>query len=75
MNKKTFTAQQGSAETIKIFNAETGSLHRVIHVGGKIVSSPVVSGHTVSVGIKSGEKTALKIYNMQSGSLQSTTII
>lgn len=42
MNKKIFTAQLGSGNTIKVFDAETGQLHRIISTGGNVISSPIV---------------------------------
>ena len=46
---KQFIAQQGSATTVKIFEAGTGQLYRVITVGGNIVSQPYASGHVMTV--------------------------
>ena len=55
MNKtKQFIAQQGSNTTVKIFEAGTGSLYRVITVGGNIVSQPYISGHIMTVTVESG---------------------
>jgi hypothetical protein len=45
MNKtKKFIAQQGSNSTVKLYDAGTGQLYRVITVGGNIVSQPYVAG-------------------------------
>ena len=44
MNKtKQFIAQQGSNSTVKLYDAGTGQLYRVITVGGNIVSQPLVT--------------------------------
>ena len=40
-----FIAQQGSNSTVKIFEAGTGQLYRVITVGGNIVSQPYMPGN------------------------------
>ena len=43
MNKqRQFIAQQGSNTTVKVFDATTGQLYRVITVGGNIVSQPAL---------------------------------
>ena len=74
MNKsKQFIAQQGSNSTVKIFEAGTGKLYRVITVGGNIVSQPYASGHimTVTVEDAGGKKTA-KSFSLPHGGLKST---
>ena len=53
---KQFIAQQGSATTVKIYEASTGQLYRVITVGGNIVSQPYASGHIMTVTVESAGK-------------------
>ena len=45
---KQFTAAQGSGNTIKIFDASTGQLCRLITTGGRILSPPIASGVQLS---------------------------
>ena len=52
MTKK-FIAQTGNNNTVRIFDAETGSLHRVINVDGNIVTQPVVIENELTVTVKS----------------------
>lgn len=75
MNKKIFIAQQGSGSTIKIFNAETGRLHRIISTGGTIVSTPVVTGSVVTVTVESGGSRMVKTFSLPNGGLKTTTVI
>tara|TARA_R110000824_G_C14930145_1_gene648630 strand:+ start:423 stop:656 length:234 start_codon:yes stop_codon:yes gene_type:complete len=74
MNKtKQFIAQQGSTSTVKIFEASTGQLYRVITVGGKIVSAPYASGHFMTVTVEgSGGKKHVKTFSLPHGGLKST---
>jgi len=72
MRTKTFTVQQGSANTVKVFDAQTGSLYRIIATGGNIVSSPVASGNTVSVTVEIGGKRFAKTFTLPHGGLTST---
>ena len=73
MNKtKQFIAQQGSNTTVKIFEAGTGSLYRVITVGGNIVSQPYIAGHIMTVTVESAGKKHVKTFALPHGSLQTS---
>ena len=73
MNKtKQFIAQQGSNTTVKIFEAGTGQLYRVITVGGNIVSQPYVSGNIMTVTVESAGKKHVKTYSLPHGGLKNT---
>ena len=75
MNKKIFTAQLGSGNTIKVFDAETGQLHRIISTGGNVISSPIVVGDTITVTVSEGGLNVMKIFTLPKGGLQSVTAI
>lgn len=75
MNKKIFIAQQGSGSTIKIFEAETGRLYRIIATGGKIISTPVVTDNIVTVTVESGDSRMIKTFSLPNGGLKTTTVI
>ena len=73
MNKtKQFIAQQGSNTTVKIFEAGTGQLYRVITVGGNIVSQPYISGNVMTVTVESAGKKQIETYTLPHGGLRST---
>jgi hypothetical protein len=73
MNRtKQFIAQQGSNSTVKIFEANTGQLYRVITVGGNIVSQPYVSGSIMTVTVESAGKKQVKTFSLPHGSLRTT---
>jgi|TARA_R100001015_G_C4563645_1_gene123016 hypothetical protein len=67
-----FIAQQGSNSTVKIFEAGTGQLYRVITVGGNIVSQPYISGNVMTVTVESAGKKQIKTYTLPHGGLRST---
>jgi hypothetical protein len=69
MTKK-FIAQTGSNNTVKVFDANTGTLHRVINVDGNIVSPPIIMENELSVSVLKGNVTTIKLYNINSGSLK-----
>ena len=72
-NTKQFIAQQGSNSTVKIFEATTGQLYRVITVGGNIVSQPYASGHIMTVTVEDGGgKKIAKTFSLPHGGLKST---
>ena len=73
MNKtKHFIAQQGSSTTVKVFDASTGQLYRVITVGGNIVSQPYIAGSILTVTVESGGKKHVKTFSLPYGSLKTT---
>ena len=67
-----FIAQQGSNSTVKIFEAGTGQLYRVITVGGNIVSQPYMPGNLMTVTVESAGKKQIKTYTLPHGGLRST---
>ena len=75
MNKRIFTAQLGSGNTIKVFDAETGQLQRIISTGGNVISSPVVVGDTIIVTVLEGGVNVMKIFTLPNGGLKSVTAI
>ncbi len=75
MNKKIFTAQLGSGNTIKVFDAETGQLQRIISTGGNVISSPIVVGDTITVTVSEGGVNVMKIFTLPNGGLKSVTAI
>ena len=74
MNKnRQFIAQQGSNTTVKIFDASTGQLYRVITVGGNIVSQPYAAGHIMTVTVENaGGQKQVKTFLLPHGGLKST---
>jgi hypothetical protein len=71
-NTKQFIAQQGSNTTVKIFEASTEQLYRVITVGGNIVSQPYVAGHILTVTTETSGRKQVKTFSLPHGSLQTT---
>jgi len=74
MNKnKQFIAQQGSNSTVRIFEAGTGKLYRVITVGGNIVSQPYMAGNLMTVTVEStGGVKQIKTFSLPGGGLKNT---
>ncbi len=73
MNKsKQFIAQQGSNSTVRIFEASTGKLYRVITVGGNIVSQPYMSGNLMTVTVESAGQKQIKTFSLPGGGLKTT---
>jgi hypothetical protein len=52
MNKKRFISQQSGTNTIKIFNAETGQLFKVITTSDQITTPPICTEEEMYVGLK-----------------------
>ena len=71
-NNKQFIAQQGSSTTVKIYDAGTGQLFRVIAVGGNIVSSPYVSGSVMTVTVETAGRKQIKTFTLPGGGLRTT---
>lgn len=64
MNKKTFTATLGAGNQVRVYDAMTGSIHRIVNLpsGSQIVSGPVVYGEGFSVSVKQGTSTYMITY-------------
>lgn len=71
MKAKKFLAQMGSQNTIKVFDAETGHLLRVINCDGTITSAPYCIDNTLCVSINKCNTTSIVMYTLPSGSIKS----
>lgn len=71
MTKK-FTAQTGSNTQVKVFDASTGQLFKIINVGGTITGQPIVTESEMSVAVRSSNKNFMKVFKLPSGSLKQT---
>lgn len=69
---KQFIPQIGSNNTIKLFDATTGQLHRIISVEGDIISQPICNNSELYVTVKRGQHTSMKFYTVPNGSLKKT---
>lgn len=68
--KKRLIPQLCSNNTVKIFNAETGQLHRVVNVDGDIISGPFPLEDEMYVTVKRGSGSATVYYSLANGSLK-----
>jgi hypothetical protein len=76
MNKKRFIAQSSTNNTIKVFNAETGQLFRVINVNGNISQPPICTESEMYVGITTSDgRQLLNYYNVPSFNLNRSVSI
>lgn len=76
MNKKRFIAQQSGSNSIKIFNAETGQLFKVISITEQITSPPICTDEEMYVGVRTADgKQMLYYYSIPSFNLKSKTSI
>jgi len=73
MKPKKFIAQIGNNNTVRVFDASTGSLSRIINVDGTITSQPIVSENELSITTSSGASNHLKTYTLPSGGLKKVT--
>ncbi len=71
MTKK-FIPQTASNNTIKLFDASTGQLHRIIHVDGEIASQPICTDDELTVTVKRGQISTMQTYSMPNGTLKKT---
>lgn len=70
MKAKKFISQIGPQNTIKIFNAISGQLHKIINVGGEIISQPICLEDEMYVSVKSGNSNLIKFFNLPGGGLK-----
>ncbi len=68
--KKRFIPQLSSNNTVKIFNIETGQLHRVVNIEGEIISGPFPLEDEMYVTVKRGSSTAAVYYSLSNGNLK-----
>ena len=73
MTKK-FIASTGPNNTIKLFEAETGQLYRMINVGETISSQPIATDNEVFVTVttSSGQQ-QIKYFGLPGGNLLRTS--
>jgi hypothetical protein len=74
MTKK-FIAQAGSNNTVRVYDASTGALHRIFNFDGNIVSQPIVMESEMTVTVQQGIFKTIKIYNVINGSLKKSISI
>lgn len=72
MTTKKFIPAVGNNNTVKLFNAATGQLHRVISVDGTIISQPICLENEMYVTVKQGNYSMVKYYSLPNGSLKKT---
>ena len=68
--KKKFIPQIGSNNTIRLFDAETGQLFKVINAGGEIISQPICLDTEMYVTVKSGSATTIRYFSLPGGGLK-----
>lgn len=71
--RKKFIAQTGPNNSIRLFEAETGRLYRMINVGEPISSQPICTENEVFVTVTSPSgKQQLKYFGLPHGNLLRT---
>lgn len=69
MTKK-LIAQPGSNNTVKLFDATTGQLYKIINIDGEITSPPICLESEMYVSVKKAGGTSIHYYNLPTGSLK-----
>ena len=72
MTTKKFIPALGNNNTVKLFDATTGQLHRIINVDGDIVSQPICLENEMYVTVKQGNFSMVNYYSLPGGSLKKT---
>lgn len=70
-----FTVAQGSGNNINIYDANSGSIYRVVTLPGgeKVVSAPVVFGDGFSVVVENGSGRWMKTYGFPLCNIKTVT--
>jgi len=68
-NKRRFIPTQQGEKSIRVFDATTGQLYKIITVGGKITGQPICTETELYVQIEKGNKQFLEYYKLPSVSL------
>jgi|DEB0MinimDraft_12_1074336.scaffolds.fasta_scaffold200208_2 hypothetical protein len=76
-NTKTFTVSLASNNKVKVYNAMTGSIHRIVQLpgGSNIISGPVVFDSGFSVTVKQGTGTYMITYGFPLCNIKTKTHI
>lgn len=69
MTKK-FIAQPGANNTVRLFDANTGQLYKIINIDGEIASPPICLESEMYVSVKRAGGTSIHYYNLPTGSLK-----
>lgn len=72
MKTKKFIPTVASNNTVKLFDATTGQLHRIINVDGTIVSQPICLENEMYITVQNGNFSSIKYYSLPNGSLKKT---
>lgn len=64
MSNNNLTVSSHDQHTIKTIDIVNGAIKTVRHVGGKIISGPIISGDTVSVTVEEPQGQSTKIYKL-----------
>lgn len=67
--RKRFTVSTGPNNTIKLFDAETGSLYRSFPAGGPLINQPIVSESEVVCEVKINNQPMMRYFSLPGGSL------
>ena len=67
-----FTAQPASNNTVKVFDASTGQLYRVINAGGRIDGQPTCTDQGIFLTVVKGPNRVLNHYSLPNGGLKSS---
>jgi hypothetical protein len=72
MNKKRFIVAQSGLKSLRLFDAATGQLYRIISTPGNISGQPICLENEMYVQVEKSGKQFIAYYKLPSGSLSRT---
>ena len=75
MRPKKFLVSAINSNSIKVYDAVSQQLQRIIPVSGVIKSAPISEGNSMEVTIEKNEQTYKEIYALPNGNLISSQLI
>jgi hypothetical protein len=67
--RKRFTVTTGPNNTVKLFDAETGSLYRTFPAGGQLINQPIVTENQVVCEVKVNNQPMMNYFSLPGCSL------
>lgn len=75
MRTKKFIASLAPGNSVKVFDAEFGTLLRTIKVEGTITTQPVIVGNELTIEIKKENILHKNVYNLPQGTLKDSQVL
>jgi hypothetical protein len=75
MRPKKFLVSAINSNSVKVYDAVSQQLHRIIHIEGTINSQPISNGSTMEVIVLKEQAQYKQVYALPNGNIISSTVV